>query len=151
MGSSTGSFVGALYACGSLQSLKEFVLKMDGKKVFSYFDVVFPRSGLLDGTRKLKELFSIHTANSETVNYIAARSSLVATLAVVVLAVGLRAAYASRQSDHVSGDGETYDRLKKINPAIKRVGWRRAAYLIKFHIPASPTVGNSIPAPPAAV
>jgi NTE family protein len=56
VGSSTGSYVGALYACGSLQSLKEFVLKMDGKKVFSYFDVVFPRSGLLDGTRRLKEL-----------------------------------------------------------------------------------------------
>ena len=61
VGSSTGSYVGALYACGSLQSLKEFVLKMDGKKVFSYFDVVFPRSGLFDGTRKLKELFSLHT------------------------------------------------------------------------------------------
>ena len=61
VGSSAGCYVGALYACGSLQSLKEFVLKMDGKKVFSYFDVVFPRSGLLDGTRKLKELFSIHT------------------------------------------------------------------------------------------
>ena len=61
VGSSTGSYVGALYACGSLQSLKKFVLKMDGKKVFSYFDVVFPRSGLLDGTKKLKELFSIHT------------------------------------------------------------------------------------------
>jgi NTE family protein len=45
VGSSTGSYVGALYACGSL----------------SYFDVVFPRSGLLDGTKKLKELFSIHT------------------------------------------------------------------------------------------
>jgi len=60
-GSSVGSYVGALYASGSLKSLKDFVLKMDGKKVFSYFDVVFPRSGLLDGTKKLKELFSIHT------------------------------------------------------------------------------------------
>ncbi|CAB1057103.1 Serine protease [Olavius sp. associated proteobacterium Delta 1] len=61
VGSSVGSYVGALYASGSLKSLKEFVLRMDGKKVFSYFDVVFPRSGLLDGTKKLKELFSIHT------------------------------------------------------------------------------------------
>ena len=61
VGSSAGSYVGALYACGSLQSLKAFVLKMDGKKVFSYFDVVFPRSGLLDGTKKLRELFSVHT------------------------------------------------------------------------------------------
>ena len=61
-GSSVGSYVGALYASGSLKSLKEFVLRMDGKKVFSYFDVVFPRSGILDGTKRLKELFSIHTA-----------------------------------------------------------------------------------------
>ena len=60
-GSSVGSYVGALYASSSLKSLKEFVLSMDGKKVFSYFDVVFPRSGILDGTKRLKELFSIHT------------------------------------------------------------------------------------------
>ncbi len=60
-GCSVGSYVGALYASGSLASLKEFVLKMDGKKVFSYFDIVFPRSGLLNGTKKLKELFSMHT------------------------------------------------------------------------------------------
>jgi NTE family protein len=60
-GSSVGSYVGALYACGSLKSLKEFVLRMDGKKVFSYFDVVFPRFGILDGTKRLKELFSYHT------------------------------------------------------------------------------------------
>jgi len=60
-GSSVGSYVGALYASGSLKSLKEFVLSMDGKKVFSYFDVVFPRFGILDGTKRLKELFSCHT------------------------------------------------------------------------------------------
>jgi len=56
-GCSVGSYVGALYASGSLKSLKDFVLKMDGKKVFSYFDVVFPRSGLLDGTKKAKGAF----------------------------------------------------------------------------------------------
>ena len=56
VGCSVGSYVGALYACGSLASLKDFVIRMNGKKVFSYFDVVFPRSGLLDGSRKVKEL-----------------------------------------------------------------------------------------------
>ena len=61
VGCSVGSYVGAIYASGSIKSLREFVLKMDGKKVFSYFDIVLPRSGLLDGTKKLKELFSIHT------------------------------------------------------------------------------------------
>jgi NTE family protein len=61
-GCSIGSYVGAIYASGSLASLKDFVLSMDGQKVFSYFDVVFPRSGLLDGTKKVAELFSMHTA-----------------------------------------------------------------------------------------
>jgi len=61
VGCSVGSYVGAIYASGGLKKLKEFVLKMDGKKVFSYFDVVFPRSGILNGTRRLKELFSMHT------------------------------------------------------------------------------------------
>ncbi len=61
VGSSVGSYVGALYASGSLQRLKDFVLSMDGKKVFSYFDVVFPRSGILNGTKRLKELYSLHT------------------------------------------------------------------------------------------
>ncbi|MDA9762032.1 patatin-like phospholipase family protein [Desulfobacterales bacterium] len=62
VGCSVGAYVGAIYASGSIQSLKEFVLKMDGKKIFSYFDIVLPRSGILDGTKRLGELFSIHTA-----------------------------------------------------------------------------------------
>jgi NTE family protein len=61
VGCSVGSYVGALYACGALQSLKQFVLKMDGKKIYSYFDIVLPRSGLLDGTKRLRELFHMHT------------------------------------------------------------------------------------------
>jgi len=61
VGCSVGSYVAALYACGSLERLKQFVLKMDGKKVFSYFDIVLPRSGLLDGTKRLRELFCMHT------------------------------------------------------------------------------------------
>lgn len=60
-GCSVGGYVGALYAADSLESLKAFVLKMNGKKVFSYFDVVFPRSGLLNGTKRVRELFSMHT------------------------------------------------------------------------------------------
>lgn len=60
-GCSVGAYVGAIYASGGLASLKDFVLRMDGRKVFSYFDVVFPRSGLLDGTKKVAELFSMHT------------------------------------------------------------------------------------------
>ena len=64
-GCSVGSYIGAIYASGALKSLKDFVLEMDGKKIFSYFDVVFPRSGFLDGTKKVKELFSMHTDNED--------------------------------------------------------------------------------------
>jgi NTE family protein len=59
-GTSIGAFVGAVYATGHLASLKEFALQMDWKKVLSYFDVVFPKSGFMDG-KKVHELFSIHT------------------------------------------------------------------------------------------
>jgi NTE family protein len=59
-GTSIGSFVGAVYSTGDLRSLKDFALQMDWKKVMSYFDVVFPKSGFMDG-KKVHELFSIHT------------------------------------------------------------------------------------------
>lgn len=59
-GTSIGAFVGAVYATGDLKSLKDFALQMDWKKVVSYFDVAFPRSGFMDG-KKVHELFSIHT------------------------------------------------------------------------------------------
>ena len=60
-GCSVGAYIGALYASRSLGSLKEFLLRMDGKSIFSYFDVVFPRSGLLNGSKRVHELFSMHT------------------------------------------------------------------------------------------
>ena len=60
-GSSVGAYVGAIYASGSLGSLETFLLQMDGKKIFSYFDVVFPKSGLLNGSKRVQELFSMHT------------------------------------------------------------------------------------------
>jgi len=60
-GCSVGAYIGALYASRSLGSLKEFLFRMDGKNIFSYFDVVFPRSGLLNGSKRVHELFSMHT------------------------------------------------------------------------------------------
>jgi len=60
-GCSVGAYVGAIYASDGLASLKQFVLGMDGEKMFSYFDVVIPRSGLLDGNKKLHEFLSGHT------------------------------------------------------------------------------------------
>jgi NTE family protein len=60
-GCSVGAYVGAIYASGGLSSLKEFLLRMDGKKIFSYFDVAFSRSGILNGTKRVAELFSMHS------------------------------------------------------------------------------------------
>lgn len=77
-GCSVGAYVGALYACGSLSSLKQFLLRMDGKKIFSYFDVVFPRSGLLNGSKRVRELFSMHTS-AQTFEELAIPLVMVAT------------------------------------------------------------------------
>ena len=60
-GCSVGGYVGALYASRSLKNLKSFLLRMDGRKIFSYFDVIFPRSGILNGSKRVRELFSMHT------------------------------------------------------------------------------------------
>ena len=77
-GCSVGSYVGAIYASGGLGSLKEFILRMDWKKMFSYFDVVIPRSGLLDGSKKLRELLSGHT-DAETFEDLKIPLKMVAT------------------------------------------------------------------------
>ncbi|MGB3493095.1 MAG: patatin-like phospholipase family protein [Elainellaceae cyanobacterium] len=58
-GASIGALVGALYAAGELDDLEELVRAMDWKALISYFDVVFPSSGLLDGDR-VYEMLSDH-------------------------------------------------------------------------------------------
>ena len=50
-GSSIGAMVGAVHASGRLHALKESALQFDWKKVVRFFDIVFPRSGLVDGNR----------------------------------------------------------------------------------------------------
>lgn len=59
-GSSIGALVGAVYAAGALDELTTFARGLTWRDVVSYFDVVFPRSGLLDGNR-IYELLSEHT------------------------------------------------------------------------------------------
>ena len=59
-GASIGSYVGAVYSSGGFDSLKEFALSIDRKKFLSYIDVVFPRSGLINGKNATK-LYSMHS------------------------------------------------------------------------------------------
>jgi len=50
-GTSIGAAIGAVYAAGKLDSLQETYLAMDWKKIAYFFDVVFPKSGIIDGKK----------------------------------------------------------------------------------------------------
>ena len=58
-GTSIGALVGAAYASGRIPSLEKVARELDWKKVVSLFDVVFPRSGLIDG-RKIADSIRDH-------------------------------------------------------------------------------------------
>jgi NTE family protein len=58
-GTSMGALVGAIYAAGKLGELEAAFLEFDWKKTASFFDVVLPKSGLLDGD-KVSELVRAH-------------------------------------------------------------------------------------------
>lgn len=50
-GTSFGAMIGAVYASGKLDSLQDAYLAMDWKKIAYFFDVVFPKSGIIDGDK----------------------------------------------------------------------------------------------------
>lgn len=50
-GTSIGALVGAFYAAGRINTLKEFALNLDRKQILCFFDVVLPKSGLIDGKK----------------------------------------------------------------------------------------------------
>ena len=58
-GTSMGALVGAIHAAGKLGELEAAFLEFDWKKTASFFDVVLPKSGLLDGD-KVSELVRAH-------------------------------------------------------------------------------------------
>ena len=60
-GCSVGAFVGAIFASGGLEQLKKYVIDMDGESMFSFSDLSLIRSGLIDGDKKLRELFCMHS------------------------------------------------------------------------------------------
>lgn len=60
-GCSVGAFVGAIFASGGLERLKKYVIDMDGERIFSFSDLAFLQPGLLNGDKKLRELFCMHS------------------------------------------------------------------------------------------
>lgn len=89
-GTSIGALVGAVYASGKLDQLETAMRDLDWKAVATFLDVVFPRSGLIDGKR-IAEFVRRH-AHSESVENLPVPFRAVATdLATgdeVVLAAG---------------------------------------------------------------
>ncbi len=58
-GTSMGALIGAIHAAGKLDELEASFRDFDWKKTASFFDVVLPKSGLLDGA-KVVELVRTH-------------------------------------------------------------------------------------------
>ncbi|PIE55449.1 MAG: patatin [Dethiosulfovibrio peptidovorans] len=58
-GTSIGAIVGAVHASGGLDHLETLLLELDPFNLLSYFDVVFPYSGLVDGQKVTKLLRDI--------------------------------------------------------------------------------------------
>lgn len=54
-GTSMGALIGAIHAAGKVDELEATFLAFDWKKTVSFFDVVLPKSGLIDGA-KISEL-----------------------------------------------------------------------------------------------
>ncbi len=58
-GASIGALVGATYAAGKIDTLENIILQLDWKRVAFLFDVVFPKSGLIDG-KKVSDFVRSH-------------------------------------------------------------------------------------------
>ena len=50
-GVSIGAVVGAVYAAGNIDALKDVALQLNWKQILSFIDIVFPKSGLIDGNK----------------------------------------------------------------------------------------------------
>lgn len=58
-GTSIGAMIGAIYAAGKVDALEATFQDFEWMKIVSFFDVVFPKSGLIDGV-KVGELVRAH-------------------------------------------------------------------------------------------
>ncbi|QOX80386.1 patatin-like phospholipase family protein [Trichlorobacter lovleyi] len=76
-GTSIGALIGAVYASGKLDLLESTFQRFDWKRTASVFDIVFPKSGLIDGA-KVSELVRAHI-DSEVIESLAIPFCAVAT------------------------------------------------------------------------
>ncbi|MDH4233715.1 MAG: patatin-like phospholipase family protein [Gallionella sp.] len=76
-GTSMGALIGAIHAAGKLNDLEATFRTFDWKKTASFFDVVLPKSGLLDGAR-ISELVRAHL-HADTIEMLPIPFAAVAT------------------------------------------------------------------------
>jgi len=57
-GTSMGSVIGGIYASGHLEEYKQWMIKLDKRKIFGLMDFTLSRDGFLKGKRIIKELKS---------------------------------------------------------------------------------------------
>ncbi len=76
-GTSMGALIGAIHAAGKLDELEATFLTFDWRRTASFFDVVLPKSGLLDGVR-VSELVRAHI-RADTIETLARPFAAVAT------------------------------------------------------------------------
>ena len=63
-GTSIGALIGSVFAAGKLEAIERDYLEFDWKKIAYFFDVVFPRSGLIDGTKVANFVQQYITSNA---------------------------------------------------------------------------------------
>ena len=63
-GTSIGALVGGFFAAGEINSLENLALHLDWKDIIAFFDVVFPKAGLIDG-RKVTQLLQRYIPQSQ--------------------------------------------------------------------------------------
>lgn len=76
-GTSMGALIGAIHAAGKLDELEATFLSFDWKKTLSFFDIVLPKSGLLDGA-KVGEMVRAHV-HADTIEKLPKHFAAVAT------------------------------------------------------------------------
>ena len=77
VGTSIGALIGSVYASGKLEALEKVYLDFDWKKIAYFFDVVFPKSGLIDGNKVTD--FVREYVHAETIEHLPLPFQVVAT------------------------------------------------------------------------
>ncbi len=76
-GTSIGALIGSVYASGKLEDLEKVYLDFDWKKIAYFFDIVFPKSGLIDGNKVAD--FVREYVHAETIEHLPLPFQAVAT------------------------------------------------------------------------